>query len=145
MVSRSRVLYGSKHAKSPFTSPLMSSSSLPNYLRSNRRRLALTQEEVAFLLGVNGENKGAKVCRDERRARKPSLETALAYEAIYQKPTRDLFTGLYERIEQEVAARAKILCFRKDRKSNKQTAHKRQVLAALAARQFKESANPQQT
>ena len=40
-------------------------SSLSNYLRTHRRRLTLSQEEVAFLLGVNGESKGSKVSRDE--------------------------------------------------------------------------------
>ena len=47
----------------------MSSSPLSNYLRTNRNRLALWQEEVAFLLGFKGEDKGAKVCRDEKFAR----------------------------------------------------------------------------
>ena len=96
----------------------MSSSSLTNYLRTNRKRLALSQEEVAFLLGFHGESKGAKVCRDEKFTREPSLLSALAYEAVYQKPVRELFAGLYEQTEQEVAERAKILTYRIDRKPN---------------------------
>ncbi len=43
--------------------------SLPNYLQSQRKRLALSQEEVAFLLGMVGMNKGEKVSRDENFAR----------------------------------------------------------------------------
>lgn len=107
---------------------------LPNYLLANRKRLALSQEEAGFLLGVTGESKGAKVCRDEKSVREPSLQTALAYEAIYQRPTRELFAGLYEKVEQEVAARAKILTCRKDLKPNPRTAHKRRMLAELAMR-----------
>ena len=82
--------------------------SLPNYLRTNRKQFALSQEEVAFLLGVKGMDKGGKVSRDENYSRIPTLETALAYEAIYGKPVRELFAGLYEQIAPEVSSRAKI-------------------------------------
>lgn len=123
----------------------MSSSPLPNYLRTNRKRLALTQEEVAFLLGFRGMSRGAKVCRDEKLAHEPNLRTALAYEAVYQKPIRELFAGLCESIEREVAGRAKLLTFRKDRGNNQQAARRRQVLADLAARQSKPSSNPAQS
>ena len=123
----------------------MPSSPLPNYLRTNRKRLSLTQEEVAFLLGFRGMSRGAKVCRDEKFNREPNLRAALAYEAIYQKPIRELFAGLFERIEREVTGRAKILTFRKDRGNKQQAAHRRQVLADLAARQSKQSLNPAQS
>lgn len=88
-------------------------ASLSNYLRPHRKRLALSQEEVAFLLGGTGENKGSKVSRDESFDREPGLRAALAYEAIYGKPVRELFAGLYDRMEQEVAKRAKLLSYRK--------------------------------
>jgi DNA-binding XRE family transcriptional regulator len=123
----------------------MASLPLTNYLRTNRKRLALTQEEVAFLLGSRGESKGAKVCRHEKFTCESKLRTALAYEAIYQRPIRDLFAGLYRQIEQEVAERAKILNFREDPKPSQRAAYKRQVLASLAARQSEQSLNPSQT
>lgn len=122
----------------------MSSSSLPNYLRTHRKRLALTQEEVAFLLGFRGMSRGAKVCRDERFAHEPNLRTAMAYEAIYKKPMRELFAGLYERVEREVAGRAKTLGLRKDRGNKEQAARRRQVLGDLAAGQAGQSMNPAQ-
>ena len=87
--------------------------SLPNYLRTNRKHISLSQEEVAFLLGVKGMDKGGKVSRDENCSRIPTLETALAYEAIYGKPIRELFAGLYERIAHDVSSRAKLLSYRK--------------------------------
>ena len=96
----------------------MSSTQLTNYLRTNRKRLVLKQEEVAFLLGFKGGDKGIKVCRDEKFAREPSLQMTLAYEAIYGRPVRELFAGLYEQIEKEVAERAKVLIYRKERKPN---------------------------
>lgn len=91
-------------------------ASLTNYLRFNRRRVSLTQEEVAFLLGVCGLDRGIKVSRDESSIRRPNLETALAYEAIYGVPVRELFAGLYAETEQKVVEKAKILRMRKDKK-----------------------------
>ena len=102
---------------------------LPNYLRSHRKRAALSQDEAAFLLGSHG---GAKVCRYERFVSEPSLSTALAFEAMYQKPVRELFAGLYQRIERNVSARAKTLIYQTDRgKPGRRTARKRQALASI--------------
>ena len=104
----------------------------------------MTQEEVAFLLGVPGLGKEAKVCRDEKFAREPKLRTALAYEVIYQRPVRELFAGLYKQIEREIVGRAKILNLRKDPILTARTAHRRQMLAALAARQSDQPLEPAQ-
>ena len=60
--------------------------------------------------------KGIKVSRDENSAREPSLQTALAYEAIYGTPVRELFAGLYEQVERQVGERAKVLRHRKTKK-----------------------------
>lgn len=117
----------------------MSSPQLTNYLRTNRNRLALWQEETAFLLGFQGEDKGAKVCRDEKFTREPSLRSALAYEAIYGRPVRELFAGLYQQVEQEVAERAKILSYRKNGNQNPK---RNQALTNLASKPLH---NPSQT
>ena len=109
----------------------MFTSQLPNYLRANRKRLAFSQDEVAFLLGAQG---GAKVCRYERFVREPSLETALACEAIFKTSASELFGGLYQKVEREVAERAKMLAERNRHGSRgAHTARKRQSLAELAA------------
>ena len=79
------------------------SAPLENYLRTHRRRSGLSQDEIAFLLG---RKSGAKVCRYEQRVRKPTLETALAYEAILRVPVSELFAGLYRKVEKEIIARA---------------------------------------
>lgn len=83
---------------------------LPNYLRTYRKRSGFSQEDLAFLLGVRS---GAKVSRYERFARLPGLPTALAYEAIFQVPMRELFGGVYQRIEQLISARAGLLLRKK--------------------------------
>jgi transcriptional regulator with XRE-family HTH domain len=109
----------------------MTSPQLPNYLLANRKRLALSQAEVAFLLGT--EN-GTTVCRYERFVRAPSLETALAYEAIFKRSVSELFPGLYQKAEHEVAARAKALVERTGQaKSNQRAARKCKALADLGA------------
>ena len=110
--------------------------SLPNYLQTQRKRRSLSQEEVGFLLGLAGMNKGNKVCRDENFVREPSLQDALAYEVIYGLPVRELFAGVYQQAEQAVAARAKILNFRKLRKLD---TRKQETIIQLAA---KASVNP---
>jgi len=92
-------------------------ASLSNYLRIHRKRLSLSQEEVAFLLGARGLDKGSKVCRDENFAREPSLQAALAYEVIYGKSVRELFAGLHAQVEREVVERAGVLRHRKIKKS----------------------------
>ncbi len=107
------------------------SSQHTNYLRSNRKRLDFSQEEVAFLLGFTGEDKGIKVCRNESSARVPNLHVALAYEAIYGRPVRELFSGLYQQIEKMVAERVRILS---RRTKWKQSPERRQTLASLITR-----------
>ena len=109
----------------------MASEHLPNYLLSHRKRSALSQEEVAFLLGVQS---GAKVCRHERFSRDPGLQTALAYEAIYQKPVSELFPGLFEKIQSEVRARARIMEHKTfSRNTIPVAARKRKTLAAVTS------------
>ena len=88
-------------------------ASLSNYLRTNRKKSALSQEEVAFLMGGIGESKSSRISRYESCSREPTLSAALAYEVIYGKSVRELFSGLYEQVEKDVAKRAKILSYRK--------------------------------
>lgn len=78
---------------------------LPNYLRSNRKRLSLSQEDMAFLLGKPERN----LPRYEQFYRTPDLETALACEVIFQRSANEIFGGLYQKIESAVIERAKLL------------------------------------
>jgi len=79
---------------------------LQNYLRTYRKRSGFTQTEVAFLLGSDD---GMKVSRYERRVQRPALETALAYEAIFRVPPKELFAGLYRKVEKITQSRAQLL------------------------------------
>lgn len=88
---------------------------LDNYLRTERRYARLSQEDIAFLLGSRD---GAQVSRYERGRRLPSLETAIAYEAILGIPIRELFLGIFQKVDLEVKARARILEARRVRASD---------------------------
>ncbi len=105
-------------------------SRFSNYLRAHRKRLLLTQDEMAFLLGAES---GTKVSRYEKFARTPNFRTALAYQVICRKPMDELFSGLYREIESEVSERAKILVSRNGgENTSRQSTYKRQFLQSLA-------------
>jgi transcriptional regulator with XRE-family HTH domain len=104
------------------------SQRLPNYLKSHRKRSGLSQDEVAFLLGCAS---GAKVSRYERMVRQPTLETALACEAVYGVPVRTLFAGVYEKVEATIHQRAQALAGTLS--AAKPDRFTRQKLAGLAA------------
>lgn len=77
----------------------------PNYLRAERRRVALTQADIAILIG--GRSKPT-ICRYER-GMLPPIEVALAYEAILELPVADLLAGSYAQIGFNVRSRARAL------------------------------------
>lgn len=106
----------------------MSPRRLRNYLLTHRKRSGLSQSEVAHLLGAHG---GAKVSRYETFDRDPALETALAFEVVFQAPVRELFAGLYEEIGNDIAGRAKAISFQVNRQE--QDAHSIRKLQTLAA------------
>jgi transcriptional regulator with XRE-family HTH domain len=107
-------------------------SPLPNHLLAHRKRAALSQEDMAFLLGTRG---GSKVSRYERFKRDPNLETVLVYEAIFGKPASQLFTGQYRNVEKRLAERVKVLIHRtKRQKQGSAAKRKLEVLTALLAR-----------
>ena len=84
----------------------MALQKLPNYLKTHRKRAGLSQDEVAFLLGLKA---GARVCRDERFTQIAGLRTAFAYEIVFNTPASELFAGIYQKVELEVSVRAKKL------------------------------------
>src|SRR4051812_49992914 len=108
---------------------------LLNYLLTYRKRSALSQEEVAYLLGSQS---GAKVCRYERFFREPGLQTALAYEVIFDRSVSELFPALFEKTQVEVRERAKKLEEKEfGGSSSRLIARKREALAAILTREPK--------
>ena len=76
---------------------------MPHYVRRHRLRAALTQREMAHLLGSRSP---ATVCQYEARKREPDLRTALAYQVVFGLPVETLFPGIYREVEREVLIRA---------------------------------------
>jgi len=66
-----------------------------NYLRSHRIRSGFSKREMADIVGVIGE---IQVGRHERSTAIPSLQVALAYQALFKVSIADLFPGLHEAI-----------------------------------------------
>ncbi len=89
----------------------MAQRKLKNYLRTHRKKLGLTQKELAFLLSCECE---AKVSRYERFKRRPNLESALACEVIFQIPVGELFAGMLEQVKATTARRILLLADRLD-------------------------------
>jgi len=84
----------------------MASHKLTNYLRFYRKRLGLSQREVAFLLGWCGASQPS---RYEHFSRVPRLRTALALAVIFRVSVYDLFSGEYHNVENAVGLRARRL------------------------------------
>jgi len=84
----------------------MPTSRLPNYLRAHRKRAALSQDEIAFLLG--GKN-GARISRYERSKQTPHLRTPISYELLFGTPVRELYGGMAKEVEQDLKKRVKLL------------------------------------
>jgi transcriptional regulator with XRE-family HTH domain len=106
------------------------SHKLQNYLRTYRKRAGLSQNEVAFLLGCKS---GTKVSRYERLNRKPSLETAFAYEAVFGVPAKDLLAGVFQKVDDKIKKRAQLLSRKLNGfKQDRMTAQKLKILESIA-------------
>ena len=68
---------------------------LPHYLKTCRKRVGLSQEDIAYLLGFESS---AHVSRYERYRRSPIFRMALAMCVIFQLPPRELFGGEYQKV-----------------------------------------------
>lgn len=73
-----------------------------NYLRVYRRRWHLTQEELAFLFGYDGES---IISRFEREERTITLAVAAACHSIFGVEPNELFPALFDGVEQKVVQR----------------------------------------
>ncbi len=84
----------------------MASHKLPNYLRVYRKRLGLSQNDVAFLLGWRNASQPS---RYEHFSRIPTLRTAMALSVIFQASVHELFAGEYQKLESAVRRQAERL------------------------------------
>lgn len=79
---------------------------LASYVRTHRRRWALTQDELAGLLGYETS---AIISALERNVREPSLRAAHSLSLIFDVSPAELFPHLHLTTENEVLQRARDL------------------------------------
>jgi len=104
------------------------SHKLKNYLRTHRRRYALSQEDLAFLLGIKSRT---TISHYEMFQRVPDLKTALTLQAVFGTPVVELFAGIYEQIEKETAKRARILLEREEGTASGRRNSRKDLLRAI--------------
>ena len=104
---------------------------MPHYVRRHRLRAALTQREMAHLLGCQSP---ATVCQYEAHKREPDLRTAFAYQVVFGLPVDGLFPGIYREVEQEVISRAHCLSERLTSADDTiAMSHKRKAVESICA------------
>lgn len=99
-----------------------------NRVRTERRRWALTQKEVALLLGFESRT---PVSRIEQGERVPNLETALALEVLFGVAPRTLFPQVFGEIEEQVMREALTL-YEATLQSSKPREKRKRALLELA-------------
>jgi len=109
----------------------------PSYLRTNRKRWALTQRELGALLGITEE----AISRYESLNRTPRPETIIGAEFVFGVHARRLFPSLYASVELKIAKRAVLLAESLAGLSDEESIIKRQLLEAIAARVAGEQLN----
>lgn len=101
-------------------------------IRMHRKRSALSQDDVAFLIAAFS---GTTASRHELHARTPSFIDALAYEVLFDVPASELFPNEFEKARARTALRAEGLLRMLEREgSTAETRHKRAFLEALLRR-----------
>jgi DNA-binding XRE family transcriptional regulator len=76
---------------------------LKTYLRPFRRRWGLTQQELAFLIGVKN---GTVISRIEGLTKAPRLEWAVACAVLFDTRALELFPGLFSEVHEDLLRRA---------------------------------------
>ena len=102
-----------------------------NYVRTCRQRHALTEDDLAFLMG---QRCGTVVSKLENGARVPPLAGALALQVIFGLPPKSIFPEFYEHVEDQVMARARDLYEQLEDQTDPRSVAKRELLEAMARR-----------
>jgi transcriptional regulator with XRE-family HTH domain len=109
----------------------MSSPHVHSYLRTHRRKWALTQKELIFLLG---RDCASSISRLEQGKRTPGAATLLACEVLFGITPRELFPKLYLEAEEGLLARAAELYEKLERDKGPVAARKRELLDIVLRR-----------
>lgn len=115
----------------------MQNPSTFNYVRTFRTRHALTQEELAQLVGQKSPTVISKI---EHGERVPSLRVALALQVLFHQDPRQLFLEFFEHVEdavmREVASQYQAL----DGKTDRHSRAKRELFEGIVREEDSEPA-----
>lgn len=100
------------------------------YVRRNRLRWALSQEELAALLGVSQ----SIISRCETPGYVPDVKVALGLQVVFGHSPRAIFPSLYASVEEAVMAKAADLDRSLGRKRDHASDTKRRLLTGMAHR-----------
>ncbi len=109
----------------------------PSYLRTHRRRWALTQPELAALLGGLS---ASLISKCEKLTRRPSVDVLIGSEFIFGEPARRLFPALYASIELGVTTRAAIAAEALAARMDRDALVQRELLDGIALRAANDNA-----
>ncbi|HTK34925.1 MAG TPA: hypothetical protein VL358_06505 [Caulobacteraceae bacterium] len=102
-----------------------------NYVRAYRKRNALTEDELGFLIGRRSKTSVSQI---ETGMRVPTLECALALQVVFGPLLRDLFPDLYEHVEDAAMRRAHVLYEKLKDRTDVRSKTKLALLEEMAAR-----------
>jgi len=102
-----------------------------NYVRTQRQRHALSEEELALLINQRAKSSVALI---ESGDRLPTLESAFALQVVFGVELKQLFPDYYEAVEDGVMRRASLLHERLEGKADIRSQAKRELLEAMAQR-----------
>jgi transcriptional regulator with XRE-family HTH domain len=101
-----------------------------NNVLAHRKRWALSQSDLAKLLGVSA----VALSRYETRNRSPHLRLALGLEVVFGVPARALFPDRYAEVEAAIIRRAAGLSIRLEACSGEEASAQRELLSQMSAR-----------
>jgi transcriptional regulator with XRE-family HTH domain len=105
---------------------------LENYILTERKRAGLSQQELAYLLGMKSSS---TVSRCENFERSVSLDAAIALEVVFGVSIRELFAGRYEQVAKKTIDRVDCLGAKlSNAPQTRYTKHKVEVLLAALER-----------
>lgn len=105
--------------------------SIPNHIRSHRKRWRLSQKELATLTGFKSREFISQI---ERFLIQPSVRFMIVCEIIFDIPVRKLFPGLFDDLAEDVLNECEILLDRISSERGPDAAEKRKLLSKLLSR-----------
>lgn len=105
--------------------------SIPNHIRSHRKRWRLSQKELATLTGFKSREFISQI---ERFLIQPSVRFMIVCEVIFDTPVKKLFPGLFDDLAEDVLNECEILLNRINNDHGSDATEKRKLLSKLLKR-----------